>query len=203
MSELKHYGVLGMKWGRRKDYEDLGSTSSDHDIVAAIKKKPLRDITDREVTIAVNRMRMVRELKNAYPTRSFERFGLNNSIKKMSNEQLAAAITRQKLKKETESVWVRRNKPVALMSDEEVVKTYKRHLLEKPYRELIKEDQAGAIKFTKALLVIVGRVLRAYSGMPGSSRRSSSPVDDYVNGQWYDATPMLPPGASQLTSGKG
>ena len=50
LSELKHYGVLGMKWGRTKaDGDSAVPNSSDYDDVAALRKKQLSSMSNVEL----------------------------------------------------------------------------------------------------------------------------------------------------------
>lgn len=44
--ELKHYGVLGMKWGRRKSQY---STSTDHDRARELSKKHVSEMSNQEL----------------------------------------------------------------------------------------------------------------------------------------------------------
>ena len=54
---LAHYGVKGMRWGRRK-----GTTpSDDHKKVAAIRKKKVSEMSNTELREALNRMKMQNE----------------------------------------------------------------------------------------------------------------------------------------------
>jgi len=45
--ELKHFGVLGMKWGRRKNRSESGSRGSeDHRKAASIMKKIVHELSN-------------------------------------------------------------------------------------------------------------------------------------------------------------
>lgn len=49
---LAHYGIKGMRWGRRK----AKNTSDDHKRIAAIRKKHISEMSNSELKEAVNRM---------------------------------------------------------------------------------------------------------------------------------------------------
>lgn len=60
---LQHFGVLGMRWGRRKAQP---SGSSDHSRAAAIRaKKPGEVISDKEIATYEKRKNLEDSLKNA------------------------------------------------------------------------------------------------------------------------------------------
>lgn len=63
---LKHYGVLGMKWGRRKARSNVSSNkkpkSTKNTTISKPKPKPSqRQLSDAELRAAVNRLRLERE----------------------------------------------------------------------------------------------------------------------------------------------
>lgn len=58
---LCHYGVLGMKWGHRKDKKRNSrkrTRSEDHMKVAAIKKKSVSEMSNEELRTATARMQL-------------------------------------------------------------------------------------------------------------------------------------------------
>ena len=62
-NELVHYGVPGMKWGRRK----ARTTSEDHNRAKTIKKKKLSEMSNQELKDLNNRMNLesqYRDLKS-------------------------------------------------------------------------------------------------------------------------------------------
>ena len=63
---LQHYGVLGMKWGRRKARSNVSSNkkpkSTKNTTISKPKHKPpQRQLSDAELRAAVNRLRLERE----------------------------------------------------------------------------------------------------------------------------------------------
>lgn len=74
---LKHYGILGMKWGIRRSPEELGhprgmrkkekSTSSDYD--KAHSKKPVSQMSNKELQDRLSRLRMEREYQSFNPSK--------------------------------------------------------------------------------------------------------------------------------------
>lgn len=65
---LYHYGVLGMKWGRRKGSASSSSTrsskSEDHVRAKALKKKKLSQLSNAELKELNNRMQLESQYKN-------------------------------------------------------------------------------------------------------------------------------------------
>lgn len=77
-NELYHYGVLGMKWGRRKDRRGSSgkirksSTPVHEDYVRAHSKKSIKSMSDAELRSRINRLQMEKQytdLSNATPTK--------------------------------------------------------------------------------------------------------------------------------------
>lgn len=66
--ELKHHGILGMKWGRRKN------RTSYRDSNFKYKHKNLRYVDDKTLQKDINRLRMEREYKNL--ARPQKKYGL-------------------------------------------------------------------------------------------------------------------------------
>ena len=61
---LQHYGVLGMKWGRRKARSNVSSNKkpkSTKNTTTSKPKPPQRQLSDAELRAAVNRLRLERE----------------------------------------------------------------------------------------------------------------------------------------------
>lgn len=61
---LQHYGVLGMKWGKRKARNNVSSNKKPKNTKNTTKPKPMptqRRLSDAELRAAVNRMRLERE----------------------------------------------------------------------------------------------------------------------------------------------
>lgn len=66
---LIHYGVLGMKWGVRKDRKSSGSvrsknsSDSSKETKSTVKKKRIKDMTDAELLKRRDRLRLEKEVK--------------------------------------------------------------------------------------------------------------------------------------------
>lgn len=62
---LKHVGILGMKWGRRKapGASAPDRTSSDHKVGAALKKKKLSEMSNDELKTLTNRLQLEKQYK--------------------------------------------------------------------------------------------------------------------------------------------
>lgn len=69
-NELKHYGVLGMKWGVRRGSSGSGKTSrksrmsEDHARAKSLKKKKLSQLSNAELKELNNRMNLENQYKN-------------------------------------------------------------------------------------------------------------------------------------------
>lgn len=59
---LEHYGVPGMKWGRRK-------SSQDHKTYATLRKKKTRELSDAELRTMLNRMNMEQQTRRMNPSK--------------------------------------------------------------------------------------------------------------------------------------
>lgn len=64
--ELLHYGVLGMKWGRRKDRR---RQSADYKKSRALKKKKISEMSDDELTTLNKRLNLEKNYRSLNPTR--------------------------------------------------------------------------------------------------------------------------------------
>lgn len=62
---LKHYGVLGMRWGRRKGR----NISSDHSKVSSLKKKHISELSDDELTAVTKRLNLEKNYKQLNPSK--------------------------------------------------------------------------------------------------------------------------------------
>jgi len=61
---LKHYGVLGMKWGKRKARSTVSSNKKPKSTKNTTTSKPKptqRELSDEELRAVINRMRLERE----------------------------------------------------------------------------------------------------------------------------------------------
>lgn len=58
-NEIYHYGIPGMKWGKRKNSREH---SSDYDKVKAIRRKSIKEMSNQDLRDANNRM----QLENQY-----------------------------------------------------------------------------------------------------------------------------------------
>jgi len=58
---IKHVGVLGMKWGRRKS---SSGGSSDHITVSSLRKKRLQDMSNDDLKKLTSRMELERKYRD-------------------------------------------------------------------------------------------------------------------------------------------
>jgi len=141
---LKHHGVLGMRWGRRKS---RASDSSDHKAFSEIRKKKLRDMTDEEIKVATKRMRLVKAYRNT-------NFIRGKKVNELSNKDLEGEIRRNKanitvLKTPLGRVKLR---DVRKMNDEEIKSFLNRAVLEKEYKTFSRADITASRKLIKEFL---------------------------------------------------
>ena len=61
---IAHYGVLGMKWGVRRNK----SSSSDHTRSRELKKKKLHELTDEELKTLNNRLNLEQNYRRLNPS---------------------------------------------------------------------------------------------------------------------------------------
>lgn len=59
---LSHYGILGMRWGKKKNTD--ASESEDHKKASAIKKKKLKDMTNEELKVLTTRLQLERQYRD-------------------------------------------------------------------------------------------------------------------------------------------
>jgi hypothetical protein len=66
---LKHYGILGMKWGRRKGSSDSSSPkkpgSPDHQRKQSLKGKRIKDMSNEEIRDFTTRLQLESSYKKA------------------------------------------------------------------------------------------------------------------------------------------
>lgn len=63
---LKHWGVLGMRWGQRKA---RSGGSSDHLATRSIRKKRLADLSNDEIRMLTTRIQLEQQYKNLNPSK--------------------------------------------------------------------------------------------------------------------------------------
>ena len=142
--ELQHFGVLGMKWGKRLAGKPA---SSDHLAAKAIRKKRLANMTDEDITTLTTRMRLVKDFKANNKHRM-----VRGRISRMSNDQLRANTDRAKLGNADWRYGLRRKKLVKNMTDAEVKKSLARYNLEKSFKDLRKEELLPAKRLISFIL---------------------------------------------------
>lgn len=73
MDELRHYGIPGMRWGRRKasdgGYEDSGKPkrgerSEDSAKVAELRRHPVKTLSNQEIETINRRLNLEQSLRN-------------------------------------------------------------------------------------------------------------------------------------------
>ena len=78
--ELRHWGIKGMKWGKRRYQNKDGSLTAAgrerygddrHDDYKSARAKPVSSMSDKELNTALNRMRMEQQYKEfLYPKKA-------------------------------------------------------------------------------------------------------------------------------------
>lgn len=130
-SFLQHYGVLGMRWGRRKSRP----LSEDYKRSVELQLRRLKTLNESEIKELTTRLRLESDF---YKARSG--FSRPKDLRKLSNEELKKEIARRVLLKEDFKYGIRKDKRISKMTDAEVAEKLKRHYLEKKIRELQKEQ---------------------------------------------------------------
>ena len=67
MNDIKHVGILGMRWGRRKGSGSAGSApkvSADHTKAGGLKKKRLSELSNEELKTLTNRLQLEKQYKD-------------------------------------------------------------------------------------------------------------------------------------------
>lgn len=72
---LQHWGILGMKWGRRKARVSSGedssyNPSSDYSNAISIKRKKLHEMSNKEITALTTRITLERQYRELTPTKA-------------------------------------------------------------------------------------------------------------------------------------
>lgn len=109
---LYHYGVLGMKWGRRKSRSSSSSIrskrsandSSDHTRAKELKKKKLSQLSNAELKELNNRMQLESQYKNLKRQNISAGQKFIKDVAYESGKQLAAEYTKKYAKKGIELV---------------------------------------------------------------------------------------------------
>ena len=149
LKQVKHSGVLGMKWGVRN--ASLLKGSSDHLNYSKIRSKKLKNMNDEELKIVVKRMKLVQEYKRGSVVSSKVL-----KAKTMSNAELENANKKNRLKtrlfKEQFLSGLMKFKDVNKMSDSQVDKMLQRLNLEKEFKSIASSDIQSASKFLSYFL---------------------------------------------------
>lgn len=95
-NELYHYGVLGMKWGVRRDRSTSGGSRrkkapSHEDYQRAHSRKSVKQMSDSELRSRINRLQMEQQYSNLSPSRVSK--GKNYFNKVVKAGTTVAAIT--------------------------------------------------------------------------------------------------------------
>lgn len=88
--ELIHYGVLGMKWGRRKGRV----ASDDHITTAKIRKKKIYEMSNKDLQTANNRLQLERNYKSLTKKASVGRKAVTTFVKTAGTITAVAAAAK-------------------------------------------------------------------------------------------------------------
>lgn len=141
-AHLIHYGILGMRWGHRKN---ILSPSSDHSRASEIKKKGIRNMSDDELDIVTKRMALVKKFKDSQGLRK-------KPIHSMTNDELELGAKQGKLAQLDWRFGVRKNKRIIDMNKKEVDDALKRFEKEHQYRKLRTEELVPIRAFVSKLI---------------------------------------------------
>lgn len=95
MQELKHYGVLGMKWGRRRAST---STSTPHeDSKRSWEKMTVSSMSNAELKKRIRRLEMEKKYADLNPAATKPGKKLANEILGNAGKQVATEITKKTL----------------------------------------------------------------------------------------------------------
>lgn len=89
-NELKHVGVLGMRWGRRKG---KSSQSQDHKTAASLKKKKISELSNDELKTYNARKQLESKYKELNPSKVSSGFKKVTSVLTVVGTVTAAAAT--------------------------------------------------------------------------------------------------------------
>lgn len=84
---LQHYGVLGMKWGKRKARSTVSSNEKPKSTTTSKPKPKQRELSDEELRAVINRMRLEREYADL-KYRSSSRAKVENVVKTVGTAAL-------------------------------------------------------------------------------------------------------------------
>lgn len=65
---LAHYGIPGMKWGKRKG-GSVSSASEDHSAAKQLKKKPVSEMNNDEIKKLATRLQLEKQYKDLTPSK--------------------------------------------------------------------------------------------------------------------------------------
>lgn len=86
---IEHYGILGMKWGRRR----ATPSSADHLRVAALQPKKARELSNDELKLAINRLQLEKQYNelNTKQLSAGEKF-VRSILSKEANRQASMFV---------------------------------------------------------------------------------------------------------------
>lgn len=92
--ELKHYGILGMRWGIRRDRDSSGRvTSQESQRSRELKRKHISEMSNKEIQEIVTRMNLEKQYRQLNPTVATKgKTIVNNILKRIGNRILDRVI---------------------------------------------------------------------------------------------------------------
>ena len=64
MLTLRHYGVPGMRWGRRRGETPSANDNPDHSSVTSLRKKSLNEMSNDELRVITSRLQLLKQYKD-------------------------------------------------------------------------------------------------------------------------------------------
>jgi len=174
-NEIVHAGVLGMRWGKRKNY----TPNADQAFLTKIKKTPISKVSDKDLAEAIKRQRLLNDFQKrqrlgsqlgktltnedlAKLNQRAQLEGRYNSgtpyrpfsgkSKKLSDADLNIEITRDKLKSIEWKYGLKKDKPIKKMSPDEVAARLKRASLELQYKAVKSESTKRGRDIVRVIL---------------------------------------------------
>lgn len=103
--ELTHYGVLGMKWGRRRGRTtSVSNPSSDHTKAKQLKTKKMSEMSNDELRTLTQRLQLEKQYKDLNVTPKAKGKKIVTEILTNSAKQAASKYVNQVVNQQLDSI---------------------------------------------------------------------------------------------------